>query len=64
MKGQTMTSDRWYTDYPGAPKSAPFDQPFYIILNLALGGIHPRPPTSETPFPAVMEVDYVRVWGK
>ena len=40
----------------------PFDQPFFIILNLAVGGGWVGPPPSSTKFPAVMEVDYVRVY--
>lgn len=44
---------------------APFDMPFYIILNLAVGGNYDweaNPANAE--FPASMEVDYVRVWQK
>lgn len=39
-----------------------FDQPFYLLLNLAVGGDWPGPVGSETVFPGVMKVDYVRVW--
>ncbi|GAA3234513.1 discoidin domain-containing protein [Actinocorallia longicatena] len=39
-----------------------FDHPFYIILNLAVGGDFPGPPATSTPFPARMLVDYVRVY--
>ncbi|WBQ03081.1 discoidin domain-containing protein [Kribbella sp. CA-293567] len=39
-----------------------FDHPFYIILNLAVGGDWPGPPDASTPFPAKMLVDYVRVY--
>jgi beta-glucanase (GH16 family) len=42
----------------------PFDQPFYFILNLAVGGNWPGPPTAATVFPQVMEVDWVRVSQK
>lgn len=44
---------------------APFDTPFYLILNLAVGGNYDwgaNPANAE--FPASMEVDYVRVWQK
>ena len=47
-----------------AGPNAPFDKPFYIILNLAVGGNWPKPPNSTTPFPATMSVDWVRVLGK
>ncbi|MDN3267174.1 discoidin domain-containing protein [Streptomyces sp. MA15] len=39
-----------------------FDHPFYLILNLAVGGDWPGPPDASTPFPAKMLVDYVRVY--
>jgi beta-glucanase (GH16 family) len=40
----------------------PFDHPFNIILNLAVGGMWPGPPNSSTHFPATMHVDWVRVY--
>ncbi|TRX21606.1 glycoside hydrolase family 16 protein [Flavobacterium franklandianum] len=39
-----------------------FNQPFYIILNIAVGGNLPGSPNSETVFPQTMLVDYVRVY--
>ena len=39
-----------------------FDNPFFIILNVAVGGNYVGFPTSETPFPQTMLVDYVRVY--
>ena len=39
-----------------------FDHPFFIILNVAVGGDWPGPPDSTTVFPQVMLVDYVRVY--
>lgn len=39
-----------------------FNQPFYIILNMAVGGNYPGSPNSETDFPQTMLVDYVRVY--
>ncbi len=48
------------------PKNVPgewvFNQPFYIILNMAVGGNFPGPPNEETIFPQTMIVDYVRVY--
>lgn len=38
------------------------DKPMYIIMNLAVGGSWPGDPDTSTPFPATMEVDYVRVY--
>jgi beta-glucanase (GH16 family) len=39
-----------------------FDHPFYIILNLAVGGDFPGPIDATTPFPSQMLVDYVHVY--
>jgi beta-glucanase (GH16 family) len=39
-----------------------YDQPFYIILNVAVGGNFVGFPTSGTPFPQSMIVDYVKVY--
>jgi beta-glucanase (GH16 family) len=39
-----------------------FDHPFFIILNLAVGGNYVGSPDATTPFPATMLVDYVRVY--
>jgi beta-glucanase (GH16 family)/lysophospholipase L1-like esterase len=39
----------------------PFDQPFWLKLNLAVGGPYGGDPTSGT-FPKTMEVDWVRVY--
>jgi beta-glucanase (GH16 family) len=43
-------------------KTWPFNQPFYLILNLAVGGGWVGEPDNTTQFPAVMEIDYVRVY--
>lgn len=40
----------------------PFNTPFYIILNLAVGGGWVGNPDSNTVFPAIMEVDWVRAY--
>jgi beta-glucanase (GH16 family) len=40
-----------------------FNQPFFMILNLAMGGSWPGPTNSTTPNPALMLVDYVRVFA-
>lgn len=41
-----------------------YDHPFYIILNVAVGGNYVGSPTSATEFPQNMYVDYVRVYKK
>ncbi|PTA69144.1 carbohydrate binding domain-containing protein [Deinococcus arcticus] len=45
------------------PWPAPFDQPFYLLLNLAVGGNFDGNPDATTPSTAEMRVDYVRVSG-
>jgi beta-glucanase (GH16 family) len=40
-----------------------FNHPFFLLLNLAVGGNTAGPPDDTTPFPAEMAVDYVQVTG-
>jgi beta-glucanase (GH16 family) len=40
-----------------------FNKPFYLILELAVGGNFPGPPNASTQFPATMLVDWVRVYS-
>ena len=52
------------TTHPG-----PFNIPFYIRLNLAIGGTYLTPPHNDAHnnignFPTTMEIDYVRVYQK
>jgi beta-glucanase (GH16 family) len=65
---------RWYVDdvlyamqnnwsTTAAPFPAPFDERFYILLNVAVGGNFPGAPDAGTAFPVTMEVDYVRVFS-
>ncbi len=54
------TQNSWFST--AAPFPAPFDQPFYILLNVAVGGNFPGFPDADTVFPATMEVDWVRVY--
>lgn len=64
-----IPSTDWHTYGPTGqrrqPRPAPFDQPFHIILNLAVGGHfvgHRLPEEGNTS--ARMEIDYVRVYAK
>jgi beta-glucanase (GH16 family) len=41
-----------------------YDHPFFLLLNLAIGGNWPGPPNDDTPVPARMLVDYVRVYER
>ena len=63
------TINDWYTKRPGFGEvtyPAPFDQPFYMIFNVAVGGNWPGYPDATTPFDerAQMVVDYVKVYQK
>lgn len=58
------TSD-WYSATEGQGTltyPAPFDQPFYVILNLAVGGSWIGNPDDTTNFDTAYQVDYVRVY--
>lgn len=59
----------WFTKRDGYGEiayPAPYDQPFYMILNLAVGGDWPGNPDASTKFDenARLVVDYVRVYQK
>lgn len=54
------TQTNWST--VNAPYPAPFNQPFYIIMNLAVGGNYGGNPDANTVFPGEMQVDYIRVY--
>jgi beta-glucanase (GH16 family) len=41
-----------------------FDEPFFILLNVAVGGTIVGPPNASTPFPQSMLVDWVRVYAE
>lgn len=58
-KGAKPTSEADLNAWP-----APFDQPFYLVMNVAVGGQFPGNPDRTTVFPAEMQVDYVRVYDK
>jgi beta-glucanase (GH16 family) len=45
---------------PGSPW--PFQHPFFLLLNLTVGGKFGGDPRASTRFPASMDVDWVRVW--
>lgn len=50
-------------DQPGGRGAWPFDTPFYLILNLAMGGDWAAAKgIDDAALPQRMEVDYVRVW--
>jgi hypothetical protein len=57
-----LTQTSWYTE--AAPYPAPFDEPFHMLLNVAVGGTWPGDPDDTTVFPQRMRVDYVRVFKR
>lgn len=48
----------------GAGREWVFDQDFYLLLNLAVGGTWPGPVPSSTTFPVRMLTDWVRVYER
>jgi beta-glucanase (GH16 family) len=61
---------KWYLDYnkifeisrQEVGSTWPFNNPFFFILNIAVGGNWPDNPDETTVFPQTMEVDYIRVF--
>lgn len=49
-------------DGTGALGEWVFNKPFYMIINLAVGGAFPGAPDSNETFPQTMLIDYVRVY--
>jgi beta-glucanase (GH16 family) len=47
---------------PATAGSWVFDHPFFLVLNVAVGGDWPGPPDPTTSFPQTMLIDYVRVY--
>jgi beta-glucanase (GH16 family) len=41
-----------------------FNHPFFLMLNVAVGGRWPGPPDDSTVFPQSMKVDYIRVYRR
>lgn len=66
---QYYETNDWFTKLEYGeekPYPAPFDQPFHVILNVAVGGDWPGDPDETTTFDdkAAMKVDYVRYFQK
>ena len=68
-----QNSVSWYVDgslyHEMTPSNIPsgtewvFAHPFFVLLNLAVGGAWPGAPDATTTFPQQMVVDYVRVYN-
>ena len=52
----------WGTENGNFPQ--PFDQPFHLVFNLAVGGQFVGAVAEQTPFPAKMLVDWVKVFQR
>jgi beta-glucanase (GH16 family) len=61
IKAYVDGTEYYEIDISPAALSA-FQENFFVILNVAVGGNWPGPPNAETVFPQTMEVDYVRVF--
>jgi len=62
-----QTQTNWWSEM--GPYPTPFDQPFFVIMNMAIGGNYVgNPSTSEinagTIFPSAMQVDYLRIYNE
>ncbi len=63
---------RWYVDDAQFFKLTPtqvsgewvFDHPFFLLINMAVGGYWPGEPDDTTVFPQFLYVDYVRVYQR
>lgn len=53
-----------YTNAHTGHDQWPFDDPEFMLLNLAIGGNFGGPTVDDSVFPTTMEVDYVRVYQK
>jgi beta-glucanase (GH16 family) len=69
---RTGSSIKWYVDRiqyaeanisGGINSTSEFQSPFFILLNVAVGGNFVGSPDGTTVFPQQMQVDWVRVWG-
>ena len=69
---RTGSSIKWYVDRVqyaeanisgGINSTSEFQGPFFVILNVAVGGNFVGSPDVSTVFPQQMQVDWVRVWG-
>src|SRR5262249_41903050 len=65
-------NNKWYVDRVqyaeaniagGINSTSEFQGPFFILLNVAVGGNFVGSPDGTTVFPQQMQVDWVRVWG-
>jgi beta-glucanase (GH16 family) len=58
-----LYATRTTSDVPASGRWV-FDHPFFMIMNIAVGGNFPGNPDDTTVFPQTMIVDYVRVYAR
>lgn len=62
----TKTNDQWFTAAAPENENAPFDESFYLIINLAIGGNYPEPLNetgiAKSSLPNQFLVDWIRVY--
>jgi beta-glucanase (GH16 family) len=57
-----LDGEQYYTFTASDANPFPFNNPFFVILNVAVGGNFDGDPTANTVFPQQMQVDYVRYY--
>lgn len=62
-----QTQTNWWS--PVGPYPTPFNRPFFVIMNMAIGGNYVDNPSAGginagTVFPATMQVDYLRIYNE
>jgi len=57
----TVTADEWFTDADRGSETAPFDEPFHLVLNIAVGGNFAKQNPDKGQWPQEMRVDWIRV---
>jgi beta-glucanase (GH16 family) len=70
LSGQGGTvPNGWFSSGVGAGPDSPFDKPFHLIVNMAVGGVYTGSPSTAQlaatlKKPKSMQVDYIRVCQK
>ncbi|MCC3151757.1 glycoside hydrolase family 16 protein [Hymenobacter sp. BT770] len=57
-----VDGQQYYTFGTGGASPNPFNNPFFVVLNVAIGGDFDGNPDASTTFPQQMQVDYVRYY--
>lgn len=63
-RGITWLVDGQAYGHISAYSGWPFNQPFFLILSLAVGGTWPGSPTSGTRFPTYMDISWIHVYQR